>query len=120
MPTMTWREKITKTLTKEQERLEEKLRYAESSYRDNGYTRYWNMMEKTQADLDEIADYMNGPKRIASQEAERMKYAKAIRTFRKAAKEYAAVNKDYERPVDKTVQDLLRMLDLEMYDEGIY
>ena len=114
-----WRERINKILDAEIAKAREKYREAEGSYRDTGWSRYYNAMEKAEAELDEIESFRRSREILATAESRARRYGRAVTMYRKSMSEYAEMHKGVERPVEETVSVLKHRLDQELYEDGL-
>lgn len=113
-----WKTRVIKMLDAERGKVELKLREMQGNYNDTGYERYYNLVQKYEAQLDEIDTYRNAQLSVARAEGEARRLRKGIYAYREHLKAYGTNHKDVYRPVDETAKALLDMLELDMAQSG--
>lgn len=114
-----WKDRVNKILDAEEQRLKEKYRDAEGSYRDTGYDRYYNMMERCEKALNEVQEYRNSRIMIAEAESNARRYRKVVTKYLASVSEYAEDHKGVDRPVEETVGACKYRLERALQEEGL-
>lgn len=114
-----WKERVNKILDAEQARLNEKYRDAEGCYRDTGYDRYYNMMNRCEKELEDLYAFRNSKIMIAENESKLRRYRKVINEYFKSLAAYTEDHKGVERPIEETVSVLKHRLQQALNEEGL-
>lgn len=109
-----WKDRVNKILDTETEKINAKLNEATGNYRDTGYQRYYNQIERCENELDEIETYRHARREIAQAEYEAQKLRKAITAFRDRLDAYVKEHKGIERPIEDTIANIKAGLDFEL------
>ncbi len=114
-----WKDRVNKILDAETQRLKEKHRDAEGCYRDTGYDRYYNMMNRCEKELEELEVFRNSKIMIVESESKLRRYRKVIGEYFKSLSAYTEDHKGVERPIEETVSALKHRLQTALYEEGL-
>lgn len=113
-----WKDRVERLLDAEHSRLELKYLEAQGNYRDTGYARYYNQMEKLEGELEEVDNFRNGALNTARVESEARRYRKAIFEYRDMMDSYVLDHKGVERPIEETVSAMRSKLELALANAG--
>ena len=114
-----WQDRVNKIIEVEQLKLKAKYKEYEGNWRDTGYDRYYNAMERLENELDELELFRNSKLAVIQAENKTRRYRKVMTEYLSSMSAYAENHKGVERPVDETVKELKHRLQRALNEEGL-